>query len=118
MQTLSTHVESAIAAESRRIDNSIGSVQGSIASSTATVGHLQQPLEVELLCPPTCCDDTAVADDGKEAWATGRVVLEGVLHGRAMVNKRDSVSAAVDLLKVCVCYLQGASATHSMTTII
>lgn len=114
MQILSTHVESAIAAESRRIDSSIGSIQGSIASSTATVGDLQQPSEVELLCPPTCCDTTAVAD-GKEAWVTGRVVLEGVLHGRAIVNKRDPVSAAVDLLKVCVCYLQGASAVHSMT---
>jgi len=31
------------------------------------------------------------------------VVLEGVLHGRAMVHKKDTLSTAVDLLKVCIC---------------
>lgn len=104
MQALSTHLESAITAESERIQNSIGSIQGSIASSTTTIGDLQQPSEVELLCPPACCD-TAETSNSKEASVSGRIVLEGVLHGRAMVHKKDSVAAAVDMLKVTECWL-------------
>ncbi|DBB06564.1 TPA: hypothetical protein ACH3X1_012103 [Trebouxia sp. C0004] len=98
MQALSTNVESLIAAECQRITNGIGTTQGSMASSSTTVGDLQQPLQVELLCPPSCCDTTQAADV-KEASVSGRVVLEGVLHGRAMVHKKDMLSTAVDLLK-------------------
>lgn len=98
MQALSTHVEAAMTAESRRIHDSIGHVQGNLASNPATVNDLQQPLEVELMCAPACVD-TAEAADSKGASVTGRVVLEGVLHGRAMVNKKDSVAAAVEMLK-------------------
>ncbi|DBA67140.1 TPA: hypothetical protein ACH3X2_001463 [Trebouxia sp. C0005] len=98
MQALSTNVEALIAAECQRINNSIGTTQGSMASSSSTVGDLQQPLQVELLCPPCCCDTTEAADV-KKASVSGRVVLEGVLHGRAMVHKKDMLSTAVDLLK-------------------
>lgn len=103
MQALSTHVEAAMTAESRRIHDSIGHVQGNLASNPATVNDLQQPLEVELMCAPACVD-TAEAADSKGASVTGRVVLEGVLHGRAMVNKKDSVAAAVEMLKVWCLY--------------
>ncbi|DBA99770.1 TPA: hypothetical protein ACH3X3_012314 [Trebouxia sp. C0006] len=99
MQALSTNVEALIAAECQRINNSIGSTQGSIASSSTTVGDLQQPLQVELLCPPSCCCATTEAADVREASVSGRVVLEGVLHGRAVVHKKDTLSTAVDLLK-------------------
>lgn len=98
MQALFNNVEALIAAECQRITNSIGSTQGSMASSSTTVGDLQQPLQVELLCPPCCCDTTDAADV-KEASVSGRVVLEGVMHGRAMVHKKDTLSTAVDLLK-------------------
>ena len=100
MQALSTHVEALVAAECQRINNSIGTTQGSIASSSTTVGDLQQPLQVELLCPPSCCCATTEAADVREASVSGRVVLEGVLHGRAVVHKKDTLSTAVDLLKV------------------
>lgn len=103
MQALSTHVEAAMTAESRRIHNSIGHIQGNLASNPATVNDLQQPLEVELMCAPACVD-TAEAADSKGSSVTGRVVLEGVLHGRAMVNKKDSVAAAVEMLKVWCLY--------------
>ena len=102
MQALSTHVEALVAAECQRINNSIGTTQGSMASKSTTVGDLQQLSQVELLCPPSCCDTTEAADV-KEASVSGRVVLEGVLHGRAMVHKKDTLSTAVDLLKVCIC---------------
>lgn len=63
-----------------------------------SVADLQQPLEVEMLSPPACCH---TADQSvTEASISGRVLVEGVLHGRAMVNKRDTLAAAVDLLKV------------------
>ncbi len=102
MQALSTNVEALVATECQRINNSIGTTQGSMASSSTTVGDLQQPSQVELLCPPCCCDTTEAADV-KEASVSGRAVLEGVLHGRAVVHKKDTLSTAVDLLKVYIC---------------
>ena len=98
-QQLSTHVEAAISAESQRIQQSIGSIHGSIATSSTLVADMQQPLSVELLSPPACCS-TAEQRSTIEASVSGRVLLEGVLHGRAMVSKKDTLAAAVDLLKV------------------
>ena len=92
-------MESAISAESQRIQQSVGIIQGSIASSTVSVADVQQPTEVELLSSPACCC-TASQQDTREASVSGRVLIEGVLHGRAMVSKKDSLAAAVDFLKV------------------
>ena len=98
-QQLSTHVESAISAESQRIQQSVGSIQGSIATSIVSVADVQQPVEIQLLSPPACCA-TAEQQDTREASVSGRVLIEGVLHGRAMVSKKDLLAAAVDFLKV------------------
>lgn len=98
-QQLYSHVEAAISAESHRIQHSVGSIQGSIASSSTLVSDMQQPLVVELLSPPACCS-TAEQRDTAEASVSGRVMIEGVLHGRAMVNKKDTLAAAVQFLKV------------------
>ncbi|KAL3139847.1 hypothetical protein ABBQ38_004145 [Trebouxia sp. C0009 RCD-2024] len=95
---LSTHVEAAIAAESQRIQQSIGSIQGMPASGTTLVQDMQQPLVVELLSPPACCF-AAEHRTTEEASVSGRVLLEGVLHGRAVVSKKDTLAAAVDFLK-------------------
>ncbi|KAL3154261.1 hypothetical protein ABBQ32_013758 [Trebouxia sp. C0010 RCD-2024] len=98
-QQLSTHVEAAVAAESQCIQQSIGSIHGVPASSNTLVQDMQQPLVVELLSPPTCCFPTEHRST-EEASVSGRVLLEGVLHGRAVVSKKDTLAAAVDLLKV------------------
>ncbi|KAL3154262.1 hypothetical protein ABBQ32_013758 [Trebouxia sp. C0010 RCD-2024] len=97
-QQLSTHVEAAVAAESQCIQQSIGSIHGVPASSNTLVQDMQQPLVVELLSPPTCCFPTEHRST-EEASVSGRVLLEGVLHGRAVVSKKDTLAAAVDLLK-------------------
>lgn len=99
-QQLSSHVEAAISAESQRIQHSIGSIRGTIATSSTLVAEMQQPLVVDMLSPPACCC-TAEQRDTKEASVSGRVLVEGVLHGRAMVNKKDTLAAAVEFLKVC-----------------
>lgn len=98
-QQLSCHMEAAISAESRRIQQSVGSIQDTIASSSTLVSEMQQPLVVQLLSPPSCCC-TAEQRDTTEASVSGHVVVKGVLHGRAMVNKKDTLAAAVGFLKV------------------
>ena len=98
-QQLSSHVEAAISAESQRIQQSIGSIHGTIATSSTLVADMQQPLVVDMLSPPACCC-TAEQRDTKEASVSGRVLVEGVLHGRAMVNKKDTLAEAVEFLKV------------------
>ena len=98
-QQLLSHVEAAISAQSQRIQQSVGSIQGTIASSSTLVSDLQQPLVVELLSPPACCS-TAGERNTKEDSVSGRVLIEGVLHGRAVLNKKDTLAAAVQFLKV------------------
>ena len=100
-QQLLFHVEAAISTESRRIQQSVGSIQGSIASSSTLVSDMQQPLVVELLSPPACCSE-AEQRHTAEASVSGRVMIEGVLYGTAMVNKKDTLAAAVQFLKVSV----------------
>lgn len=100
-QQLSSHVEAAISAESQRIQQSIGSIRGTIATSSTLVADMQQPLVVDMLSPPACCC-IAEQRDTKGASVSGRVLVEGVLHGRAMVNKKDTLAAAVEFLKVSV----------------
>ena len=98
-QQLSSHVEAAISAESQRVQQSVGSIQDTIASSSTLVSDMQQPLVVQLLSPPACCC-TAEQRATTEASVSGRVIIKGVLHGRAMVNKKDTLAAAVEFLKV------------------
>ena len=108
-QQLIFHVEAAISAESRRIQQSVGSIQGTVASSSTLVSDMQQPLVVELLSPPACCS-TAEQRDTTEASVSGRVMLEGVLHGRVMLNKKDTLAAAVQFLKVSTMALPSCAA--------
>ena len=100
-KTLAEQVEAAASAECQRIQQGKGLVQGRLASASSTIADLpsESPPEITLLCTPAVCS-TADAPYGKQEAVTGRLVLRGVLCARAMVNRKDTLAVAVDLIKV------------------
>ena len=96
-------MEGAAAAECQRIQQGAGLIQGKVASPSTTVADLPggEALELDLFCEPSACSTTGQQQSSKERSVSGRIVLKGLLLGRAIVHKKDSLAAAADLLKVC-----------------
>lgn len=97
-QALSTHIETAVTAETERIRSSTAVYQGSIPSSSSAVGEIALAPTITLLYPPAC-QDTTDPSSSQQATVSGRIVLDGMLSGRALVHKKDTWDAAVDMLK-------------------
>lgn len=100
-EALAEQLEAAASAECQRMQQGQGLVQGRLASSSSTIADLssESPSEIALLCTQPVCS-TADAQDTKQEAVTGRLVLTGVLYARAMVNRKDTLAVAVDLIKV------------------
>lgn len=103
-QSLAEQVEAAASAECQRIQLGTGIIQGKVASSTLTVANLSadSSSDAELLCP-SAVYRTSDPQPGQQDIVTGRLLLTGTLHARAIVNKKDSLATAMDLIKVRQC---------------
>ena len=103
-QTLAEQLEAAASAECQRIQLGTGIIQGKAASSTLTVANLtdDSSSDVDLLCPPVACRSPDI-QPGQQSVVTGRLLLTGTMHARAIVNKKATLATVIDLIKVRQC---------------
>lgn len=98
---MAEQIEAAASKECQRIQQGSGIINGKVADTNITVADLPSdcPPQMELLCMPALCS-SAEPERAEQEDVSGRLLMTGVMHATAMVNKKDTLATAVELIKV------------------